>query len=105
MKISWFNCLSAYNPYIGNHEPAEPSEPAMGYYTLPYIEVGVNCWKSYTVEGLTIALMFLPVYGVLFPLTFLVQSLYMIPMHIYGFPRLVYRCAYSTLAMLDSVLP
>lgn len=82
-----------------------PSNSPTAYYSLPYIKLGVNCWKSYTVEVLTVALLALPVYGVLFPLSFLVQSLYMIPLHIYGFPMLVYRYSYSTLARLDSFLP
>lgn len=90
--------------FVYTTKDATPPKPYAAY-SLPYIEFGKNCWKSYTVEGLTIAIMFLPVYCVLFPIAFFVQSLYMIPLHLYGFPMLVYRGVYSTLAALDSILP
>jgi hypothetical protein len=66
-------------------------------YWLPYINFSENKWNSRIVEGTTVALWMVP-FGTWFPVLFVVQSIYMIPLHLYGGG--VYKCLY----FLDSHL-
>jgi hypothetical protein len=72
-------------------------EPFTASYWLPYIDLHENRWTSRIVEAITVGMWAVPVFGVWWPFLFVVQSTYMVPLHIY-------RGIYSLLQFLDKHL-
>lgn len=87
MRVKYFDFLTYSSPV----KDASEVSPYSCSYRLPYICISENRWNSNIVEGITIMLWIPPVYGIWFPICFVVQSLIMIPLHIY---KGVYNCLY-----------
>jgi ABC-type dipeptide/oligopeptide/nickel transport system permease component len=66
-------------------------------YWLPYIDLNENRWNSKIVEGITVILWSIPVFGIWFPFLFIFQSIWMVPLH-------VYKGIYNVLGWLDKHL-
>lgn len=106
VAVKWFS----YTPLIPEHSfqanqpPPKPPKSNWCTYSLPWVDWSDSPWKSYTVEGLSRVLYGLSVYGVVFPLLFLLQSLLVIPAHLLHLPGWIYRQTFATFQYLDERL-
>ncbi len=105
VALDWFKFAPYYSPskFVGNQLPEKTAPDC--YYCLPYLKLRENQWSSYCVEGMAWLVYGVSVYGVLFPICIVGQSIYMIPLHVYGLPMMIYRNSYETFVYLDRLLP
>lgn len=92
MKIRHFSCWTYTSP---TKDALEDPIWSIDYY-LPFMVFNENKWNSKIVETLTI-LIWTPPYIIWFILSFLFQSIYMIPLF-------VYKGLYNCLKFLDKYL-